>query len=114
MNRFILFYLISTGFNRFKLFLKHWYWDSFVIFWDFLLKTLSRFDRIFAIKITARHWLQPLYQDRTIVGYFLGFIFRTLRIGLATAIYLLIFSLTMSLYLIWALTPPFLIIRAFV
>ena len=114
MDNFILVYLFSAAFNRIKLFLKNWYPDSFFKFWDFLLKILRRLDKKLAIKVTIRHWLEPLYQDKTIVGYILGFIFRTIRIILAALIYLTIFIIVLSLYLIWAAVPIFLIIKIFI
>ncbi|HOK20817.1 MAG TPA: hypothetical protein PLX73_00585 [Candidatus Paceibacterota bacterium] len=113
LDRFFIFYLVSIAFNRIKLFLKHWYPNSFIRFWNFLVQTLRSLDRTFAIKITARHWLEPLYQDRTVVGYILGFIFRTLRIAIAAVLYLAIFGVVMFAYIVWAVTPIFLIIRAF-
>ncbi|HOD96709.1 MAG: hypothetical protein WC579_01710 [Candidatus Paceibacterota bacterium] len=113
LDRFFIFYLIALAFNRIKLFLKHWYSNSFIKFWNFFIQTLRNLDRTFAIKITARHWLDPLYQDRTVVGYILGFIFRTLRIAIAAVLYLAIFIVVMFGYLIWAATPILLIVRAF-
>lgn len=103
-----LFYQIIT---RIGLFLRHWYKEAFLIFWHQMIKILESLDKIFAIKITFRHWLQPLYQDRTIVGYILGFIFRTGRILLASFFYLVIFLLGCSLYLFWAIIPLFLIYK---
>ena len=77
---FSLFYLIKQFFFRIFSFLRHWYIDGFVFVWHKLLGALERLDRFFAIKITMRHWLEPLYQDKTVLGYILGFIFRTLRV----------------------------------
>jgi len=112
MNRFSLFYLISSALKRIKIFLKDWYVNSFVAFWDFLLKTLNRLDKTLAIKVTFRHWLEPLYQDRTIVGYILGFIFRTLRIAIAAVIYLVVAAFVFFCYFVWAMTPFFLLVKS--
>ncbi|MGB9847945.1 MAG: hypothetical protein ACPLKV_01940 [Minisyncoccia bacterium] len=112
MNRFAIFYLFSLAFKRIKIFLKDWYVNSFVGFWDFLLKNLEKLDKIFAVKITIRHWFEPLYQDRTIVGYILGFIFRTLRILLGSLIYLIVVVFVMFCYLLWAFVPFFLLVKA--
>ena len=102
---FSLFYLIKQFFFRIFRFLRHWYVDSFVFIWKKLLGVLERLDRVFAVKITMRHWLEPLYQDKTIVGYVLGFIFRTLRVFFGGIFYVVIFSLGMGVYLFWALLP---------
>lgn len=112
MNRFSLFYIFSVAFKRIKIFLTDWYINSFLAFWDFLLKTLTRLDKTFAVKITIRHWLEPLYQDRTVMGYILGFIFRTLRIALGVITYLIISGFVLFCYLIWAMVPPFLLVKS--
>ncbi len=114
MENSIFNYLFLAITNRLKIFVEDWYPDTFFKFWDFLLNILRQLDKTFAIKVTIRHWTEPLYQDRTIIGYILGFIFRTLRIILAFVIYLIIFLMVMSLYLIWAVLPIFLIIKIFV
>ncbi|WP_297988485.1 hypothetical protein [uncultured Anoxybacillus sp.] len=60
-----------------------------------------------------RHWLQPLYQDRTIVGYVLGLFFRSGRILIGGVFYLLVFLIGIAFYLVWALVPPFLLFKIF-
>ena len=72
---------------------------------------LRDWDRFFALKITIRHWLQPLYQDRTIIGYILGPIFRTGRIIVATSVYLLVAALATLLYFIWLIIPPYVVYK---
>jgi hypothetical protein len=114
MENSIFVYLFSAIVNRIECFIKDWYPNSFFKFWNFLLNTLKQLDKTFAIKVTIRHWLKPLYQDETIIGYILGFIFRTIRIILAALIYLMIFIIVLSLYLIWAAVPIFLIIKIFI
>ena len=104
-------YLFQQIILRIGFFLKNWFFDAFLVFWQRLLKILESLDKVFAIKITFRHWLKPLYQDRTIVGYSLGFIFRTLRIILAGFFYVLIFLIVIFLYLLWAGLPLYLIYK---
>jgi hypothetical protein len=102
---FSLFYLIKQFFFRIFRFLRHWYVGSFVFIWKKLLSALERLDRVFAVKITIRHWLEPLYQDKTIVGCVLGFIFRTLRVFFGGIFYVVIFAVGMGIYLVWAALP---------
>jgi hypothetical protein len=102
---FSLFYLIRQFFFRIFRFLKHWYIDSFIFIWRKFLSVLERLDRVFAVKITMRHWLEPLYQDKTILGYILGFIFRTLRIFLGGFFYIFISLIALGVYLAWILIP---------
>jgi len=113
MERFFIIYLLKQAISRISRFLKHWYVNGFLYFWQKLLRFLEILDRIFAVKITIRHWLQPLYQDRTVVGYTLGFIFRSGRILVGGFIYSLIFLVGCLLYLVWALIPPALILKIF-
>ncbi|HPT40409.1 MAG TPA: hypothetical protein PLQ44_02295 [Candidatus Paceibacterota bacterium] len=110
---FSLFYLIKQFFFRIFRFLRHWYIDSFVFIWHKFLGVLEKFDRIFAVKITMRHWLEPLYQDKTIIGYILGFIFRTLRVFLGGIIYLVISIIGIAIYLAWAFIPFYCIYMIF-
>lgn len=72
---------------------------------------LNDWDRFFALKITIRHWLQPLYQDRTLIGYILGPIFRTGRIIVAVAVYLVATVVAILFYLLWLLIPPYVIYK---
>jgi len=92
-------------------FLEHWYWGSFRAAGGKFIDLLKDWDRFFALKITLRHWLQPLYQDRTFIGYILGPIFRTGRIALALVVYLTLTALAGLLYLLWLLIPPYIIYK---
>lgn len=96
---------------RILAFVEHWYWGSFRLFGGFLIELLRRLDRTFAVRITLRHFFQPLYQDRTIIGYILGFIFRSLRIAIALPVYLLIIAITALIYLLWLIIPLYLLYR---
>ena len=110
---FSLFYLIKQFFFRIFSFLRHWYIDGFVFVWHKLLGALERLDRFFAVKITMRHWLEPLYQDKTVLGYILGFIFRTLRVLFGGMVYLVISILGAMIYLAWALVPLYCVYMIF-
>jgi len=110
---FSLFYLIRQFFFRIFNFFHHWYIDSFVFIWHKMLGVLEKLDQVFAVKITMRHWLEPLYQDKTIIGYILGFIFRTLRVFFGGFFYILIFIIALGVYLIWILIPVCLIYSFF-
>lgn len=92
-------------------FLEHWYWGSFRVAGDKFIDLLKRWDRFFALRITLRHWREPLYQDRTFIGYILGPIFRTGRIAIALAVYLTAAALAGLLYLFWLLIPLYIVYR---
>ena len=72
---------------------------------------LKRLDRFFALKITIRYWLQPLFQDRTFIGYILGPIFRTGRIATALMVYLVVIIIVAPVYAIWLLIPPYIVYK---
>lgn len=99
-------YLGKEFLRRVFEFLEHWYWGSFHFVGGRLIDLLRQWDRFFALKITARHWLEPLYQDRTVIGYILGPIFRTGRIILALIVYLITIFFVALLYFIWLIIPP--------
>ncbi len=92
-------------------FFRHWYIDGFLKASDWSLQVLERLDRIFAIRITLKNWLQPLYQDYSPIGYLWGFIFRSLRIFAGLILYLLFFILSVALFLLWALIPIYAIYK---
>lgn len=91
-------------------FLEHWYWGSFRAAGGKFIDLLRDWDRFFALKITFRHWLEPLYQDRTFIGYILGPIFRTGRIVLALIVYLITIFFVALLYFGWLIIPPAIVI----
>ena len=104
-------YLARGLIHRLFEFLEHWYWGSFRMAGGFLMEILKRLDHFFALKITIRHWLQPLYQDRTFIGYILGPIFRTGRIATALAVYSVVIVIAAPIYAIWLLIPPYIIYK---
>ena len=106
-------YLISRFFYRIAEFLRHWYVKSFWIYNHFVISLLEKFDRRLALKITLSHLFEPLYQDRTIVGYILGFIFRSLRLILGVVIYTLLIIAAIAVYFAWLMVPLYIIYRIF-
>lgn len=102
---FSLVYLVQKFFYRIWEFIRHWYVDGFLWFIHQALNFLETLDRFFALKVTLRYWLKPLYQDYTALGYLLGFIFRTGRLIFGGFIYLIIILIAAGLYMMWALAP---------
>ena len=102
-------------FNRFtfrlKEFLRHWYINSFFVYSQLVFSQLEKLDRFFAFKITWRYFFQPLYQDRTILGRILGFIFRLQRLLVGGLVYLVIILMAAGFYLIWLAFPVYIIYR---
>lgn len=104
-------YLLSHLGRRILDFFRHWYLDGFLLAVDLTLNFLERLDRYFALRITVKNWLQPLYQDYTVIGYVMGFILRTLRIGVGTIIYAAVTVLAVAAFLIWAVIPLLIIYK---
>lgn len=107
-------YVGSRAGYRIAEFFRHWYIKSAKIYFNFVLDRLARLDYFFAWHITARNLFQPLYRDYSIVGYALGFIFRVMRLGVASAIYLALFTVALGGYGVWLIFPPLLLVLAFI
>ena len=110
---FSLFYLVNQLIYRIIEFFKHWYIHSFYILGNFVISLLVKLDRVFAVKISIRYLFHPLYQDYTLIGYILGFIFRLIRIFAGSLVYFLILIIAGAGYLVWLLIPIFLIYKIF-
>jgi hypothetical protein len=110
---FSIVYLTQRFFYRIFDFLRAWYIGSFFFIARQILSFLEQMDKIFAVRITLRNIFEPLYQDHTIVGHVLGFIFRSLRIVLGSIVYIFVVSLFIVIYLAWILVPIFIIYRGF-
>ena len=104
-------YLGGRFLHRVFEFLEHWYWGSFRVAGGKFIDLLRDWDKVFALRITVRHWREPLYQDRTFIGYILGPIFRTGRIIIALIIYLIAAAVAALFYLLWLLIPPYVLYK---
>lgn len=108
-----LVYLANRFSYRFLAFFRHWYLESLGVMTEFFNRLLWRLDQTLALKVTIRHFFEPLYQDRTFLGYVLGFFFRSARVLVASIIYLFIIALAVLIYLFWAAAPVYAIFRLF-
>lgn len=104
-------YLFSRFFYRIYEFLEHWYLGSFKISSHFFISLLESLDRTFAFKITLKNIFEPLYGDRSFLGYILGFFFRSSRIIIGGIIYLIIIILAVAIYLAWLIIPIFIVLQ---
>ncbi len=110
---FSVVYLLQRFFYRIYEAIRHWYRDGFLWFVHHTLNVLEGLDRTFALRITFRYWLKPLYQDYTVIGYILGFIFRTFRLVIGGFVYLVIILAALLLYLVWAAIPIYIVYKGF-
>lgn len=104
-------FLIDRLIFRISSFLRHWYVLSFKIYVNFIISLLEKLDRIFSFKITYKYLFSPLYGDRTIIGYFFGFIFRIFRLFFGGIFYAAFMVLSVIPFLIWAAVPLFIIYK---
>lgn len=104
-------YLINRFFYRLIEFLRHWYFNSFKIYSHFIISLLEKFDRKLAFKVTVKHLFHPLYQDQTLIGYTLGFFFRTARLIIGGVFYILIIAVAIFIYLAWLMVLPYIIYK---
>ncbi len=102
-------YVAARFVHRILGFLEHWYVGSFRVVGSWTLALFGRLDRSFALIVTFKHFFQPLYQDRTFIGYVLGVIFRSVRVVVAVTVYIIVFFLITLAYLVWLLVIPFII-----
>jgi len=107
----IFIYLFDRFFYRLLEFFRHWYFNSFRIYTHFIISLFEKLDRRLALKITLKHLFNPLYQDRTLIGYILGFFFRTIRLISGGFIYLILLALAIFFYLVWLAIPPYIIFK---
>jgi hypothetical protein len=110
MDDFALIYLAHRFFYRIFEFFRHWYVDGSRVIAHRFLSTLEEIDETLAIAITLRYLFQPLYKDYSIIGRILGLIFRTGRILIGSAIYLVIALLFLAFYLVWIAIPAVIIL----
>ncbi len=92
-------------------FVRHLYVDGFRVVAGITIEFLSALDGTFAVKINLRFLFTPLYQDRSFIGYVLGFLFRTFRVLIGGAVYLVIALFAAGAYVAWAAVPIFLVYK---
>ncbi|MBN2197605.1 hypothetical protein JW698_00165 [Candidatus Wolfebacteria bacterium] len=107
----LILYLIKRFYLCLIKFIRHWYLNSSKIYSHFIISLLEKFDKKLAFKITARHLFNPLYQDRSFIGYILGFFFRSARLIWGGFVYIIIIIIAVIIYLFWLIIPLFIIYK---
>jgi hypothetical protein len=109
-----LIYIVSQAFYRMGDFFKHWYIDSARAIAHKTLVILGSFDQRLALRVTAEHFFDPLYQDHSIIGHVLGVVFRSGRILIAVCIYALVTAVALFVYIAWAGLLTYALYRAII
>jgi len=105
-------YVFKTFCNSFLLFFVHWYWDGFSFVYGKTLALLRGLERHFALRASLYFLFKPLYQERNVIGYVLGFSYRLVRITLGGFLALLLCVLATAVYIFWALVPAYMLYKA--
>ena len=106
-------YLIHRCFDRIRQFMAHWYIGGFIAVWNWVHAALTTLDETLAFRITLQNLFQPLYQDFTVIGYVLGFIFRVIRVAIGLLLYPVVVGGGAVAYLLWASIPLIIIYTGF-
>lgn len=109
-------FLFDRFFYRIGDFFHHWYYHGSRRLGHIFLAFFEKLDITLALKITLKHFFKPLYQDYTVVGRFLGLIFRLIRILIGVLIYVFFGIIFAATYALWVLVLPalfFLIVADF-
>ena len=104
-------FLIDRLIFRISNFLRHWYVLSFKIYTNFVISIFEKMDKVFALKITYKNIFSPLYSDRSVFGYFFGFVFRVVRLFVGGITYTFTAIITVLIYLVWAAIPLFIMYK---
>ena len=102
---FSVIYLINRFFYRLFDFFHHWYVDGSRLFGRKFIGALTELDKTFAVRVTLKHFFEPLYKDYTIIGRIMGAIFRTFRVLIGAVIYLVVAVVAVALYIAWLAIP---------
>jgi hypothetical protein len=111
MQDFALSYIVWRILYRLRAFFEHWYVHAYIISVHAFLHILERLDRVFAFRAMFRHFSEPLFGDRSVVGYIIGFLFRLVRIAGGGITYFILGLIALALFIIWALIPVYIVFR---
>ena len=101
-------YLVQRFFYRIFDFFHHWYIDGSRAIGSSFMSTLEATDQSLALRVTIRHFFEPLYKDYTVIGRILGIVFRTGRVIIGLVSYLFLAAIFLLVYFVW-IAIPFLI-----
>lgn len=98
-------YLAQRFLYRILDFFHHWYIDGSRAFGRRFMAMIASADRSIALRVTVRHFFEPLYKDYSFVGRILGVIFRTFRIAIGLVVYCFFAVIFLIAYAIWLIIP---------
>lgn len=107
-----LVYIVRRFFFCIYNFFHHWYVDGSRAIGRRFMAAMTRADQTLAVAITLRHFFEPLYKDYSVVGRIMGIIFRTFRVIIGSAIYVVLAAAFAAVYIVWLAIPAVIIFYA--
>lgn len=111
MTEYALIYIVQRTLAEIAEFFSHWYIGGYRATSRRLIDFLEQLDHTIAFRITLRYFGTPLFQDRTAVGYILGFFFRTFRLIFGGLLYFFVIVIVLLVYIVWAGIPAYILYR---
>lgn len=108
---FISYLAQSLLFNG-GLFFKHWYVDGLHWIYGTAFAIARRIERMTSLRVQLHFLFTPLYQERNIIGYVLGFIIRGSMVVIGGGMIGIVAVIGLVVYGAWAIIPAFVIIQA--
>lgn len=99
-------FIFKQFFHEFTCFFRRWYLERLELFWSAVFYFLGSLDKTLAVKINARLWLKPLWNDYSPVGRVIGPILRIARVVFGGSIYALVLFFAGLIWLAWILFLP--------
>lgn len=109
---FAVVYLGQRFIYRILDFFHHWYIHGSVAIGHAFMGAITAADRSLALKVTLRHFFEPLYKDYSAIGRILGVVFRTGRILVAGVAYVVLALIFLAAYLAWLAIPAIIVYYA--
>lgn len=104
-------YLVGKLFRSISDVIVHWYAHGFRFFVKTTISFLRSLDRSFSVRVSLENIFNPLYQDRSPIGYALGFILRSFKVITGSAVYAVVIAFAAALYIIWAMIPLYISLK---
>jgi hypothetical protein len=107
----MLVYLAKLLLFRIVSFFVHWYRDGVLFAYGKLLGAWRRIDRVSGLRVNALFLFRPLYQERNLTGYVLGFFVHLFRVVAGGVAALVAAAVITALLVFWLLIPVYLVMR---
>jgi hypothetical protein len=101
----VFIYLVKTLFFRIVQFFRRWYGGGFFAVYGQVLRIMRAVLGSLDPRLNLRFLFHPLYQERNVVGYLLGFLVRGSRALAGGVLSLVLLLCGAGAYVLWALIP---------